>query len=136
MDLSWCIMCDQRIDEPLEGSLYCSEQCQARDLQHCQLDAPSTSPRDSLDQSRVYKQDQQDDAWAQDSSTNKLLQRLKTVRTKQQRQAKQQTSAYPWDLLYSRPRNKRPILVKRCQPMVASSLTTATAFFAPKSSMA
>ncbi|KAL0078992.1 hypothetical protein J3Q64DRAFT_1847887 [Phycomyces blakesleeanus] len=31
MDLSWCIICDTRVDDGLTDSLYCSAKCMARD---------------------------------------------------------------------------------------------------------
>ncbi|KAI9020187.1 hypothetical protein CLU79DRAFT_756072 [Phycomyces nitens] len=31
MDLSWCIICDTRVDDGLADSLYCSPKCMARD---------------------------------------------------------------------------------------------------------
>ncbi|KAI8061083.1 hypothetical protein BC940DRAFT_310780 [Gongronella butleri] len=129
MDLSWCIMCDQRIDDLEDSSLYCSDQCRVQDVNHSSHNSENKSAALLLDEEK-QAQDEEMMMLGGHDATNKVAHRFKTLRAKQQ--ANKPASSYPWVMNYTRSRSKRPILVKRCQPMVASSLTTATAFFAPK----
>ncbi|KAI7898209.1 uncharacterized protein BX663DRAFT_265600 [Cokeromyces recurvatus] len=108
MDLSWCIICDNRIDDVLnDSSLYCSESCQLKDQMA------------SITTQLSVKQQQQ-----QQQQKKPLIRSSSLLRNK--RPAAPSTS-YPWIPLY---RRRRGVVVsKRCQPVVASSFTTANALF-------
>ncbi|KAG1469449.1 hypothetical protein G6F56_003252 [Rhizopus delemar] len=102
MDLNWCIICDNRVDDVLnDSSLYCSESCKLKD----QMTSISN---------QLYLNQQQ----------KKPV--VKAAPLKSKRLAAPSTS-YPWVPLY---RRRRGVVVsKRCQPVVASSPTTASALF-------
>ncbi|EIE82812.1 hypothetical protein G6F46_010515 [Rhizopus delemar] len=102
MDLNWCIICDNRVDDVLnESSLYCSESCKLKD----QMTSISN---------QLYLNQQQKKPT------------VKVTPLKSKRPNAPSTS-YPWVPLY---RRRRGVVVsKRCQPVVASSLTTANALF-------
>ncbi|KAI9302655.1 hypothetical protein BJ944DRAFT_269604 [Cunninghamella echinulata] len=132
MDLSWCIICDNRIDDGvIESSLYCSEKCKNTDQIHpTVLEQPSSSLLPSTFTTTTIPSSR---------STPFLMKPSKstTINTTLLRNKRSNiTTNYPWEFFYNRPRNKRQMIVKRCQPLVSSSFTTATAFFTPKSSMA
>ncbi|SAL96966.1 hypothetical protein [Absidia glauca] len=140
MDLSWCIICDNRIDDRVtESSLYCSDSCQGKDQSY----------------SSVTGCQEQNNHYSTASPLEKLgplknIVRLNKVggssllpppapaplsSTSSSRSKRANGSSYPWELLYTRPRNKRHFMVKRCQPMLASASTTATVLFNPKPSL-
>ncbi|KAI8083454.1 hypothetical protein BDF21DRAFT_461669 [Thamnidium elegans] len=107
MDLSWCIICDNRVDDLNESSLYCSESCQLKDQM--------TSITNQLSLNQAKKP----------AVAKPVLPIATLLRTKRSSAA---SASYPWIPLY---RRRRGVVVsKRCQPVVASSLTTANAFFA------
>ncbi|CEP19066.1 hypothetical protein [Parasitella parasitica] len=111
MDLSWCIICDNRVDDVLnESSLYCSESCQLKDQM--------TSITNQL----ALNQQKKPAATKLSSPTTSML---------RNKRSNALSASYPWIPLY---RRRRGIVVtKRCQPIVSSSFTTANAFFsAPK----
>ncbi|KAI8330727.1 hypothetical protein BC941DRAFT_440020 [Chlamydoabsidia padenii] len=124
MDLSWCIICDNRIDDRvIESSLYCSEQCQGRDHSNSTMsayqDQSSSSPPQLGPLKNIVR-------------LNKaIINNGSTTTTARVKRPNGPSTSYPWELLYTRPRSKRHVVVKRCQPMVAGSYTTATAMFTP-----
>ncbi|ORE10028.1 hypothetical protein BCV72DRAFT_43611 [Rhizopus microsporus var. microsporus] len=104
MDLNWCIICDNRVDDVLnESSLYCSESCKLKD----QMTSITN---------QIYLNQQQ----------KKLTVKPTVIPAKTKRPVAPSTS-YPWVPLY---RRRRGVVVsKRCQPIVASSPTTVNALF-------
>ncbi|ORZ20592.1 hypothetical protein BCR42DRAFT_409113 [Absidia repens] len=135
MDLSWCIICDNRIDDVMtESSLYCSASCQGRDQSYSSItgcqEHNNTNYNNSIQQVGPLK----NIVRLNKVNLNGPSPTSSTSSSRTKRPNAPSTS-YPWELLYTRPRNKRHLMVKRCQPMVASSFTTATALFAPKPSM-
>ncbi|ORZ15290.1 hypothetical protein BCR42DRAFT_416804 [Absidia repens] len=136
MDLSWCIICDNRIDDMVtESSLYCSASCQTRDQSYssvtgCHDQSNSNNSNNALSQSLGSLKNL--------VRLNKIGSGLPTPSPSSSSRTKRLNGAstsYPWELLYTRPRNKRHVVVKRCQPMVSSSYTTATAMFTANPSM-
>ncbi|KAI8090084.1 uncharacterized protein B0P05DRAFT_577643 [Gilbertella persicaria] len=119
MDLSWCIICDNRVDDVLnESSLYCSESCQLKDQM-----------KSITNQIAINQQQQQQQKKLTLSKSNASMSTL--LRTKR---PSAPSTSYPWVPLY---RRRRGVVVsKRCQPVVASSLTTANALFSSKSTIA
>jgi len=111
MDLSWCIICDNRVDDVLnDSSLYCSESCQLKDQMI------SITNQLTLNQQK------------KPAMTKPSLPTATLLRTKR---SNAPSASYPWIPLYRRRRGV--VVTKRCQPIVSSSLTTANAFFsAPK----
>ncbi|KAI8886690.1 hypothetical protein K501DRAFT_269657 [Backusella circina FSU 941] len=107
MDLSWCIICDNRVDDFLnESSLYCSESCKLKDQM--------TSITNQLCQQQQLQ-----------AKKSAPVTKPAALRTKR---SNAPSTSYPWIPLY---RRRRGVVVstKRCQPVVASSLTTANALF-------
>ncbi|KAI8338571.1 hypothetical protein BC941DRAFT_423239 [Chlamydoabsidia padenii] len=136
MDLSWCIICDNRIDDLVtESSLYCSESCQGKDQsyssitgyqeQHNNNHSGHLQPLGPL--KNIVRLNKVGGNMGPPSPTS--------TSTSSSRLKRANGSTYPWELLYTRPRNKRHGMVKRCQSMVASSSTTATVFYNPKPSL-
>ncbi|KAI7851281.1 hypothetical protein BDC45DRAFT_538368 [Circinella umbellata] len=103
MDLSWCIVCDNRIHSNLnESDLYCSDVCKVKDL------STSTSTSSASSSST---------ALFGTSPPKRLSKSLSLLRNKQQRSTAPSTS-YPWIPLYRR----RPVVSRR--PM--TPMTTST----------
>ncbi|KAI8333231.1 hypothetical protein BD560DRAFT_451332 [Blakeslea trispora] len=109
MDLSWCIICDNRVDDVLnESSLYCSESCQLKDQM-----------KSITNQLAINQQQQQ--------QQKKLMPPSKPTASLRTKRPAAPSASYPWVPLY---RRRRGVVVsKRCQPVVASSFTTANALF-------
>lgn len=108
MDLNWCIICDNRVDDVLnDSSLYCSESCQLKDQM--------TSITNQLSLNQAKK-----------PVVAKTPLTTANLRTKR---SNAPSASYPWVPLY---RRRRGVVVsKRCQPIVAGSYTTANAFLTP-----
>ncbi|KAI8077766.1 uncharacterized protein BX664DRAFT_343435, partial [Halteromyces radiatus] len=82
MDLSWCIICDNRIDDILtESSLYCSETCKGKDQSNsiCEQNNDQTTPLKPVVKAKI----------------NSICRNKKPTTP---------SSSYPWELLYTRPR--------------------------------
>ncbi|KAI9249197.1 hypothetical protein BDA99DRAFT_524279 [Phascolomyces articulosus] len=103
MDLSWCIVCDNRIDSNLnESDLYCSDDCKVKDS------SLSTSITSASSSSTALF----------GTSPSKRFNNSKSLlRNKQQRPTAPSTS-YPWIPLYRR----RPVVSRR--PMVPATSTS------------
>ncbi|KAH8547619.1 hypothetical protein BGW37DRAFT_470850 [Umbelopsis sp. PMI_123] len=108
MDLNWCVICDQHVDEALDSSLYCSEACRLKDQKNATTFNLSTSPSSTLNlntASRLMK-------------TPLLISRL----TKKPTAVAQNTTSYPWVPLY---RKRHGIAVaRRCTPNTVNTLAT------------
>ncbi|KAI8380666.1 hypothetical protein EDC96DRAFT_604148 [Choanephora cucurbitarum] len=117
MDLSWCIICDNRVDDVLnESSLYCSESCQLKDQMK------SITNQLAINQQQQQQQQQQ----------KKLMLSSKPIASLRNKRPAAPSASYPWVPLY---RRRRGVVVsKRCQPVVASSFTTANALFSSNKS--
>ncbi|KAI8981959.1 hypothetical protein BDF20DRAFT_443542 [Mycotypha africana] len=110
MDLSWCIICDNRIDDVLnDSSLYCSESCKLKDQMASVTNQLVHNNQQSSQQQQALK---------------KTLTKVNSIRNKR---STAPSASYPWIPLYRR--RRVAVVSKRCQPVVASSLTTAHAFF-------
>ncbi|KAI8987073.1 hypothetical protein BDB01DRAFT_890075 [Pilobolus umbonatus] len=105
MDLSWCIICDNKVGESLNESLYCSESCKLKDQM--------TSITNQLVMNQPKK-----------LANKPTLSTSTILRTKR---STAPSTSYPWIPLYRRKRGV--VITKRCQPIVASSFTTANALF-------
>ncbi|KAI7863772.1 hypothetical protein BDF14DRAFT_1745270 [Spinellus fusiger] len=107
MDLSWCIICDNRIEDATsDGSLYCSNTCQVND-QASNAAQQFSSPVVHL------------------KPSSQIRQVAKPVISKAKRPIAP-SGAYPWIPLF---RRRHGILIaRRCQPVVAGSPATAGAY--------
>ncbi|SAL98623.1 hypothetical protein [Absidia glauca] len=129
MDLSWCIICDNRIDDRvIESSLYCSESCQGRDHLNGSVNAYQDQPISPPQLGPLKNIVRLNKVISNGSGSNTSTNNVSSPRIKRPNGP---ATSYPWELLYTRPRSKRHVVVKRCQPLVASSYTTATAMFSP-----
>lgn len=130
MDLNWCVICDQHVEEAvstlivsrdydgirlinhvpsqLESSLYCSESCKMKDQKNATTFNLSSSPSSTLNlntASRLMK-------------TPALISRL----AKKPAAAAPSTTSYPWVPMY---RKRHGIAVaRRCTPSTSSTLVT------------
>ncbi|CAO3615133.1 unnamed protein product [Cunninghamella blakesleeana] len=140
MDLSWCIICENHIDDNMiESSLYCSESCRNKDqTNHMMMPTSSEQQQPLLPSNLLFSTIKSSSSSSPFLINNNSKTNMKPSTSTSLLRNKRSniTTSYPWEFFYNRPRNKRHVLVKRCQPLVSSSLTTATAFFTPKSSMA
>ncbi|KAL1927858.1 hypothetical protein VTP01DRAFT_3263 [Rhizomucor pusillus] len=107
MDLSWCIICDNRIDGDVNDSeLYCSETCKNKD---------ATIPSQQQAQQQMLFE-----LPARTRGATPNLKNLMLLRNKQQRPPAPSTS-YPWIPLY---RRRHGIQISRRQPSVCRKSTT------------
>ncbi|KAI9288286.1 hypothetical protein BC943DRAFT_318151 [Umbelopsis sp. AD052] len=127
MDLNWCVICDQHVDEAvsfnqhpssiltatnpylqLDSSLYCSDSCRVKDQKNENTVNLSTSPSTSLHLNTANRM----------MKTPFLISRL----AKKPVAAALSTTSYPWVPLY---RKRHGIAVaRRCVPAPVSTLVT------------
>ncbi|KAI9318566.1 hypothetical protein BX666DRAFT_1513783 [Dichotomocladium elegans] len=117
MDLSWCIICDNRIDSDMcESDLYCSAECKMTDF-HPEIkdlyNASNSSSSSSVTSLSLPQSNH-------DVMLSKLK-RAKSLRLQQQQQ--QQRQSYPWIPLYRR----RPLVSKRPAPSSGGSAAATAA---------
>ncbi|KAI8374629.1 uncharacterized protein BYT42DRAFT_499104 [Radiomyces spectabilis] len=120
MDLSWCIICDNRIDDNVmsDSSLYCSNSCRVSDQSQHQAQAASSPPATNSFTSFLKVQ------------SPKPIIKTGSLRSKRPTAP---SNAYPWIPLY---RRRHGVLVaRRCQPVVSSSPTVATALLTRQPSL-
>lgn len=130
MDLNWCVICDQHVDEAvsisdyrlpgsittstnsyplqLDSSLYCSDICRQKDQKNATTVNLSTSPSSSLTLNTANRM----------MKTPFLISRL----AKKPTAVTLNTTSYPWVPLY---RKRHGIAVaRRCVPAPVSTLAT------------
>ncbi|KAL0078554.1 hypothetical protein J3Q64DRAFT_1765190 [Phycomyces blakesleeanus] len=162
MDLSWCIICDNRVEDNMseQSSLYCSAACRVNDQssqqqqqqqQHQMFStSPTTTAALSLSSLSLSSRSQPLKSSSTTTSNNikntiftnrSILKPSKTTTAASAAAALQllrnkrapSSNAYPWVPLY---RRRHGVLVaRRCQPVVAGSPVVASAHFNARPSM-
>ncbi|KAI9022125.1 hypothetical protein CLU79DRAFT_751292 [Phycomyces nitens] len=109
MDLSWCIICDNRVEDTMseQSSLYCSSACRINDQSTQQTTSPVAAVR-----------------------TKKITSAIQLLRTKRPAGP---SNGYPWVPLYRR--RHGVLIARRCQPVVAGSPVVASAHLSHRPSM-